>query len=74
MEKLYIALSKSDRLLASAYGQIILEAETIAPHKRDTVLIKAWGWFGKINTAVSTIGHAHNAGKFISEVIDRLPE
>lgn len=60
--------------LASAYGQIILEAETIAPHKRDSVLVSAWGWFGKINTAVSTIGHAHNAGKLIGEVIDRLPE
>lgn len=59
--------------LASAYGQIILEAEVIAPHKEEGALIKVWGWFGKINTAVSTIGHAHNAGKLISDVIDRLP-
>jgi hypothetical protein len=59
--------------LASAYGQIILEAEIISPYKQDSALIKVWGWFGKINTAVSTIGHAHNAGKLISEVIDRLP-
>ena len=60
--------------LASAYGKIILEAEVIAPHKSDGTLVKIWGWFGKINTAVSTIGHAHNAGKLIGEVIDRLPD
>ena len=58
--------------LASAYGQIILELDVLAPHKEEAAVIKIWDWFGKINTAVSIIGHAKNAGKFIIEVINRL--